>query len=42
MTNLKIILQKLSFEKPTTTNAKGEVITYYYIWNECFNRNRCF
>ncbi len=28
MTNLKIIPQKFSFEKPTVTNAKGEPIQY--------------
>ncbi len=28
MTNLKIIPQKFSFEKPTITNAKGETIQY--------------
>lgn len=28
MTNLKIIPQKFSFEKPTITNAKGDIITY--------------
>lgn len=28
MTNLKIVPQKFSFEKPTITNGKGETISY--------------
>ncbi len=28
MTDLKIIPQKFSFEKPTITNANGEIIQY--------------
>lgn len=28
MTNLKIIPQKFSFEKPTITNGKGEIISH--------------
>lgn len=28
MTDLKIIPQKFSFEKPTITNAKGEILQY--------------
>lgn len=28
MTNPKIIPQKFSFEKPTLTNGKGEIISY--------------
>ena len=28
MTNLKIVPQKFSFEKPTITNGKGEIISY--------------
>lgn len=28
MTNLKIVPQKFSFEKPTVTNGKGEIISH--------------
>lgn len=28
MTNLKIVPQKFSFEKPTITNGKGEITSY--------------
>ena len=28
MTNLKIVPQKISFEKPSITNGKGETLSY--------------